>query len=306
MQQNYEKLSIRLGKILELLYEGKEFSLKELSEKFGVSERTLQRDLYERLGDKITKQNGVFKLLNHTQIQHQNRYDRTISILKEVSKGIGEDFSKTADEIFDLFKIAQRDSYATKLFLDDISAKSALIHKIENAITQNFILKIRYKFHDMPIECVVTPIQIVCLNGIWYLIAANQDGICKININSIVKLKSKKDKKGQNIPQQKNIQDIVGESFCIKESRINVKLQINSEIADYFKNKKFTNLQTIIEQDNKNLVVEFAVSSLEEIKGEILRWLPYVIVLEPKLLRDDIQKTILDYQKLLNNQESLA
>ena len=51
----------RLGRILELLHKGETLSIRDLSEEFGVSERTLQRDIYQRLGDRVIKVNGTFQ-----------------------------------------------------------------------------------------------------------------------------------------------------------------------------------------------------------------------------------------------------
>lgn len=90
----------RLGRILELLHKGESLSIKDLSEEFGVSERTLQRDIYQRLGDKVIKINGTFQLAQ--KAKHQSRDAMIMQIVREVCQEMGEEFASRIDEIFAL------------------------------------------------------------------------------------------------------------------------------------------------------------------------------------------------------------
>ncbi len=49
MQKNYDKLSQRLACIVMKLNNGERFTVKELAEEFNVNERTIQRDIKEKL-----------------------------------------------------------------------------------------------------------------------------------------------------------------------------------------------------------------------------------------------------------------
>lgn len=46
---HYDRLSVRLSVIISRLLAGQSLELKALANKFGVSERTLQRDFQQRL-----------------------------------------------------------------------------------------------------------------------------------------------------------------------------------------------------------------------------------------------------------------
>lgn len=96
----------RLGRILELLHKGESVSIKDLSEEFGVSERTLQRDIYQRLGDKVIKINGTFQLAQ--KAKHQSRDAMIMQVVREVCQEMGEEFVSRIDEIFALAQKAPK------------------------------------------------------------------------------------------------------------------------------------------------------------------------------------------------------
>ncbi|CAM3524004.1 HTH domain-containing protein [Helicobacter sp. UBA3407] len=48
MKQGHDTLAMRLALILKKLISGERFTIEDLSREFGVSKRTIQRDLNER------------------------------------------------------------------------------------------------------------------------------------------------------------------------------------------------------------------------------------------------------------------
>lgn len=59
----YDRLAVRLSVIISRLLSGESLALQVLAEEFGVSERTLRRDLHQRLSHlDIESSNGVYRL----------------------------------------------------------------------------------------------------------------------------------------------------------------------------------------------------------------------------------------------------
>lgn len=59
-EQRYDRLASRLAILVSRLFMGETLSVSQLAQEFGVSERTVQRDLRERLRYIDTEYSGEF------------------------------------------------------------------------------------------------------------------------------------------------------------------------------------------------------------------------------------------------------
>ena len=65
------------------------------------------------------------------------------------------------------------------------------------------------------------------------------------------------------------------------------------ETAHYFKNKEVFPLQKIIKEDKKGyLTIESKISNLQEARQLIMPWVPYISIVQPKNLKDEIKKLL--------------
>lgn len=160
----------RLGRILELLHKGESLSIKDLSEEFGVSERTLQRDIYQRLGDKVIKINGTFQLAQ--KAKHQSRDAMIMQVVREVCQEMGEEFVSRIDEIFALAQKAPKQPPSAPRIPD-----SAPMLKITYCIA-NDTYKIR-----------LVPQGILFYDNQYWLQGVSDQGAEKIPLVAISKMK---------------------------------------------------------------------------------------------------------------------
>lgn len=160
----------RLGRILELLHKGESLSIKELSEEFGVSERTLQRDIYQRLGDRVIKINGAFQLTQKEK--YQSRDAMIMQVVREVCQEMGEEFASRIDEIFALAQKAPKQQPNTPRIPD-----SAPMLKITYCIA-NDTYKIR-----------LVPQGILFYDNQYWLQGVSDQGAEKIPLVAISKMK---------------------------------------------------------------------------------------------------------------------
>ena len=71
-----------------------------------------------------------------------------------------------------------------------------------------------------------------------------------------------------------------------------VVLRFDKSFKDYISRRKWHESQKEKILKNGRLEVRFKVSGLKDIKHWIFRWLPYVEVVSPKTLKDDIKKDL--------------
>ena len=90
-----------------------------------------------------------------------------------------------------------------------------------------------------------------------------------------------------------NLQDYVNESFGIYHDEIlDVELLFNKEIAEDVKQYVFHPTQTIIEKENKDVIVKFRASGKREIIRNIFKWGTNCKIIAPKELKDYYIQTL--------------
>ena len=161
----------RFGRILELLHKGETLSIRDLSEEFGVSERTLQRDIYQRLGDRVIKVNGTFQLAQ--KAKHQSRDAMIMQVVREVCQEMGEEFVSRIDEIFALAQKAPKQQSSAPRVPD-----SAPMLKISYCLPDNTTHKIR-----------LVPQSILFYDNQYWLQGISDQGAEKIPLVAISKMK---------------------------------------------------------------------------------------------------------------------
>ncbi|MBQ3835089.1 MAG: WYL domain-containing protein [Elusimicrobia bacterium] len=166
---------------------------------------------------------------------------------------------------------------------------------IETAIRERYFISIESNKKNT-IKC-LRPIKIAYYEGFWYLICllGKKNKILKYNIANI-KSVAVSDKQFE---YTKDIDDILKESVSIwfeKDRNMKVKLSVDKKVAKYFKIRQFFPLQeTVEEQEDGTLILECKVSRKEEVLPTVFQWLPYIKVLEPKLIDKKVKEIISKY-----------
>lgn len=81
--------------------------------------------------------------------------------------------------------------------------------------------------------------------------------------------------------------------------KIAVYLWVDKAVAKYFKRKKLSPTQILYPQKDGSLEMSLLITDYREISGEILRWIPYMVVLEPSGLREHIKECVRAYMEVL-------
>jgi len=301
-----DKTLTRLIDILSKLAKDERYNARELSDEYGVSVRTIQKDIYEKLDyyfpiekDSLKK----FKFVDGTNISkaylnpdEMMLVSLALSQFKDVS-----DFDKLTNstlkkllqpKIFNPYFIKQDD-------LEDIDIDSTLVENLEFAIKEQKHIKILSSRGDIVVE----PYKIAAYDGIWYLVAKDKlDNKTKtFMLSRIEDIKILKNK--HKISQEKiqKILDTTHSAWFEEGNCYEVKIKVYPNIAIYFKQKDFLQSQKIEQElQDGSLIVTFEVSHDEDIDNIIKSWLPDIEVLEPKRYANKIKKELQDYLKRIN------
>jgi len=87
--------------------------------------------------------------------------------------------------------------------------------------------------------------------------------------------------------------------FDIDEEPYTVTLQVDSEIAKYFKRKPISKTQKIESlHEDGSMVISVKITTDMEIIPLVKYWMPYIKVLEPARIDEYIKEDITDYLAL--------
>ena len=126
----------------------------------------------------------------------------------------------------------------------------------------------------------VNPYKLINNNGIWYLLADEGNTLKTFTFSKIENFKVKS---SAYTPNTDFLNDIANnESKWFSEDVIDVMLEIDSPLIEYFTRRDILPNQTIIEQTDEKLILSTKVSYEEEILGIVKHGLPFIENLQPE------------------------
>lgn len=180
-EQRYDRLASRLAILVSRLFMGETLSVRQLAQEFGVSERTVQRDLRERL-----------------------RYIDTEYIDGHVSLRDARGPFRTNSDIIRFAQITRVAHYFPALdpkllsvLLDNGQDSPCIIWNAPprqapalfggfQVIIQAIISNRRIHFlHHGHHQSAVAPYRLICLEGEWYLVALSKERIQVFTLSAI-------------------------------------------------------------------------------------------------------------------------
>lgn len=293
MKHDYDKILYRLTAILSKLYQGEKLQPKELSEEFNVSLRTIQRDFKERLlsfpifyENKHWQMDSSFKIDKNLSIKDSI----TLDILEDFSKSLGDSFHSQSSKILNKLKNRQYSPIFTKLNMQDISDEFDNMIAYEEAILSKNSIKIKYTT-DKKISAVkVNPIKIVNFEGLWYLVATDENSKLKsyyIKNTELIKVY----KSTFTIP--KKVEKILDNAISIwfsDNEPFEVIMEIDQHVARFFKEKPISTTQTIISEDDSKITISVMATSDFEIIPIVKSWIPFIKVTSPTRIQDKVKE----------------
>ena len=274
-------------------------TIAELAKELDVSTKTIQRDLYEVLSDLgAVKEGRTWKIDPKLANDDLNTNERLIlGILDEMAKGAGKIFYSKAHSL--LTQITQQLEHpifanVNGEYLEEKNIE--LFENIEKAIKEKNEIKFDYEKYNFHVK----PLKLAFFDGFWYLLALhihnNKETFKKYHLKTIRNVQALN--KTFEIPAlvEERLKYANSVWFNLDEQFV-VRLFIDKEVKKYFERKPLRG-QTIIGEDKDGSIeIEIKISNTMEILPLILYYIPYIKVLEPQSLANEIKDRVQGYLK---------
>ena len=301
LASQHDKFFARSILLLQELSEHGEKKIGELAEMFGVSTRTIYRDI-ERLHFfpiELEKGEGLVRIAEGFTLQNPKLQDYEMLVVElafSSLRNMGEEIEKHLNSI--------RAKITNPLFFSpyDIKAEtfqkididSELMNKIEDAIVKRNVSTVTSNAKTATVE----PYKVVAFDGIWYLLAKDLDDskIKTYLIADIEEFRATTEVFSQNYVDVDKLLENVHTAWFEDGNSFEVRVKVYKEIAHFFELKKHLTSQKIIRKySDGSLLLSFEVSHDEDVDNLIKAWLPHIEIISPKRLREKLQSELEGY-----------
>lgn len=306
-----DKKYYRVLNILNRLNEGP-VKIAELSAEFGVSERSIQRDI-ERLNmtgfhlDPVQK--GTYAFSQGVSLKNFNLSSEQLSVLvlmREMAGSLGGAIKDAFDKVFE--RATAGGAGDSPFYAVGPRALNPLTRKfyedIVFAIEHRKKIKARYASASGVKERVLCPVKILASEHFFYMMAAVDGGkegqFPKFRVDRIKKLDILPDE--FEPPPPALIKKIIGPATTIwgvnEGRKIKVKLKAEGAAADFLQSKEILPLQKVSRPAADGSVsVTAVIHHPMEVVPLVLHWMPEICIQEPGALRDEAAEKIRAYLK---------
>lgn len=222
-----------------------------------------------------------------------------LSFLHEISKSLGGKFEDSFSSI--LKKVVSKEQgspfYVKLPEGSKINKNYPFIQELEEAVKDNIKIILHYKTPEKEDDYRVCPLKIIFFDGFWYLLSQvdGKNWIIKFRLENIRNIELL----DEYFTPPRNLSTFLDQSVNIwftERRDKQVVLKVGKEVSRYFKQQVYFPLQKITKENRDgSLRIETKICHYEEIIYTILRWIPYVKVIEPKDLKIEVEKIVKGY-----------
>lgn len=286
--QFHDTLAWRLAEILRLLHLGEQLDRRQLAERFGVSERTIYRDL-NRLGDVIVPlENGRFQLA----VEYQSELSPTDLQAFARLSGVEQMFPSAISRRswLDLLKQGNTSFLVRNGHFEASQPHDQVFRQLRKAIEQHRRCRMLYTEKARQVE----PYLLIHNKGIWYLAATENGQLKSFALGRINDLQVMQEAFEPAPEVQRQIHD--DDDIWFGQDRIEVTLQVAADNAHYFLRRNVLPHQELIEErDNGQLLLRCQANHPNQLLPIIRYWIPHVRIIEPVWLQQKLLDELTDY-----------
>lgn len=299
---NYQNRIARLTLIIELLSKGHSLSTPYLVTKFGVTKKIVQTDFKEYLLPLFEDKTLYYSYLIKAYKAKDNFLSKTflsaeelaiIAVLQNKSrdKYSDDDFALKTHALFQKFDDALSHRLYQESSIEKIDEFKNEIIQIKNAIEAKKVITCKYSKKDRE----VFPLKILNLEGYWYLIVyePSSELLKTFHLNSVKEIVLTDKEYRFNKDKVKSFDNAITAFFKPDNEPITIQLFIDTKISKYFQRKKLNKTQrTLQKYSDGSIDIEVLVTDFMEIIPIIQRYIPFIAVIEPEELKNEIKKNL--------------
>jgi predicted DNA-binding transcriptional regulator YafY len=306
---HHDTLVYRLAQILIKLNQGEKLDPSALAEEFGVTLRTIQRDLNERFAYlPLEKTEGCYHLsptfLGKLSTRDIARF-ASLAGVRGLFPSLSDDFLR------DIFDARIQSALLVKGHnYENLGGKEAQFRQLEQAIVARRHVSFDYQKGDTTKHYeVIAPFKLLNHKGIWYLVGRDADRLKTLSFSRIDGLRQLDTSFD---PDPTVDQALVEEDgIWLGEEKTEIVLKVSSEVAGYFKRRKLIANQIIEKElEDGGLIVSAKVGHVNQVLPIVRYWIPHIRIISPEGLQGQMESDLADYlrgvQTKLPRTESLA
>ncbi|TXJ08753.1 MAG: WYL domain-containing transcriptional regulator [Acinetobacter sp.] len=288
-----EKVAERLARILIKLNAGERLDVNVLAAEFGVSKRTVDRDI-DRLSSHLPLQ----------QDEKSKKYFLEQSWLGKLKDKDIQTFARLAG-ISDLFPSLDMsflrellDSRANSIYsakgyaYEDASQFAELFDYFSKAIAQKQQVAFLYN-NELRI---VEPYCLIHHHGCWYLAAVRQGQLRTYRLSRMA-LSTQVHALACFVPDPEIVAQVEHEdSIWIGQEKQEVILTVQAEVAFHFKQRELLPEQVVIKElDDGGLLVSSKISHTTQLLPLVRYWIPHVKIVNPETMQAELEMGLKGY-----------
>jgi len=290
----HDTLVYRLASTLIKLNQGEHVDSQSLADEYGVTLRTIQRDLNVRFSYlPLQKTNGLYHLdpffLGKLTRQDIDRF-ASLAGVQGLFPSLTDEF---LEQIFD--STTQSSLLIRGHSYESFDGKEQQFRQMEEAISSNKHIDFKYQKDDLVKSYLeLSPYKLINNKGIWYLVALDGGKVKTFSFSKISRLQIAKTSFKSDDKLKKLITE--DDSIWFSENKTKVILKISKEVAAYFLRRTLIANQVIEEKlDDGSLILSIKVGHNNQLLPIIKYWIPHIRIISPTSLQRELEKGLQEY-----------
>ncbi|AWX15727.1 transcriptional regulator [Mergibacter septicus] len=288
----HEKLASRLAIILSRLFTGERLNIKALMDEFSVSEKTIKRDLKERLVSLPWQEAGPI----YYQLDPKQRILPSTEDIQRFARFTGiKDLLPKIDQEFYQEKLLEN-IHVKGFYYEDSSQYLSIFVEVKKAIDEKRELLFSYQKanENNKKDYQIQPYSLLNKNGIWYLIGLDQGKqktFCLSQI-SLPRLLN-----NTFIPKPEILENIrQSDSISFGNQLNEVVIKVSKKVSPYFLRRKLLpNQEKVHKLENGDLLLFCKNINELEIVPIVRYWIPHLVIISPAELQEKMEYELRDY-----------
>ncbi|QCI27477.1 helix-turn-helix transcriptional regulator [Caminibacter pacificus] len=289
--KEYTKTLSILLQLINKFYQGENLSTSDIEKIYGVSKRTAQRyiNYLREAGFNIQKKGKKYYLDTIIDNEKETIFEAILSIAKNA------DIEEKISPLLTKLKLISKENvFYSKFDIEKIDPQ--ILKKIETAIKQKKIIKMKYKMNKRLINMEIKPIKISNFDGYWYVNALNHKNEYRTyHIKSIHELQVTNHTFDIKENILKDVDKAVNIWFKPKGTPFLVELIADEFATKYLQRIPISKTQKIIKNSDETSTIYLEITDKNEIIHKLLMWIPHLAVVSPKWLKKEVDNYIIQY-----------
>jgi predicted DNA-binding transcriptional regulator YafY len=289
--KEYTKTLSILLDLINRFYTGESLSTTNIEDIYGISKRSAQRyiNYLKEAGFNIKSKNRKYYLENIIDKEKEMIFEAIESLAKNA--GIEEELLPLLKQ---LKLLSEENVFYSKLDIEKIELFT--FRKIEEAIKNKKILKIKYIMDGEIYDFEIKPLKISNFDGYWYVNALNhKDEYRTYHIKSIKHIEITDESFEIEEDILKNLDKAVNIWFDPTAEPFTVELFADEYATKYLKRIPISKTQKIIKNSDGTSTIYLEITHENEIIRKLLMWIPNLRVISPKWLKEEVDDYIKTY-----------